>query len=217
MTEVRIRASIEQTKLLSLGGHSSYGFAQDPKHLVFTLARYKFVSKMLEGFQSVLEVGCGDGFGASIVAQAVERLLCIDSEAFQLDRLAENPWLDRNATFRVHDILQGPVSESFQAAYSLDVIEHIPPEREGNFLRNMVDSCEEHGVLIVGTPNVTAAQYAAQNSRIGHINLKSHKSLKQTLGQYYRHVFVFGMNDEVVHTGYADMCHYLIGLATDPR
>lgn len=38
------------------------------------LFRYKFVSKMLAGLDHVLEIGCGDGFGARIVAQAVNRV-----------------------------------------------------------------------------------------------------------------------------------------------
>ena len=33
----------------------------DPKLMSFTLARHKFVSKMLKGYSRVLEVGCGPG------------------------------------------------------------------------------------------------------------------------------------------------------------
>ena len=36
----------------------------DPKRLVFTLARYKFVAKMFSGKSEVAEIGCGDGFDA---------------------------------------------------------------------------------------------------------------------------------------------------------
>jgi ubiquinone/menaquinone biosynthesis C-methylase UbiE len=50
----------------------------DPRRLVFTLARYKFVSKMLSGKQRVLEVGCGDAFASRIVKQEVAELTVID-------------------------------------------------------------------------------------------------------------------------------------------
>lgn len=43
-------------------------YRNDPKMLVFMAVRYKFVAKMLSGLGSVIEVGCGDGFGAPIVA-----------------------------------------------------------------------------------------------------------------------------------------------------
>ena len=27
--------------------------------------------------------------------------------------------------------------------------------------------------------------------------------------KYFNNYFIFGMNDEVIHTGYPNMCHYL--------
>ena len=59
-----------------LGLMSGWGWYDDPKRLAFTLARYKFVSKMLAGLDDVLEVGCGDGFGSRIVAQSVGQSDC---------------------------------------------------------------------------------------------------------------------------------------------
>ena len=49
-------------KLINLGNITSQDFINDPKRLGITLSRYKFVGKMFEGFNSVLEVGSGDGF-----------------------------------------------------------------------------------------------------------------------------------------------------------
>ena len=37
--------------------HLSEAWINDPKHVLFTLSRYKFVSKLLEGYNKVLEVG----------------------------------------------------------------------------------------------------------------------------------------------------------------
>ncbi len=44
---------------------------EDPRRLLFVLARYKFVAKMLSGKQRVLEVGCGDAFGTRSVLQEI--------------------------------------------------------------------------------------------------------------------------------------------------
>jgi cyclopropane fatty-acyl-phospholipid synthase-like methyltransferase len=100
------------------------------------------------------------------------------------------------------------------AIFSIDLIEHIDPENEDTFMSNMIQSYEnkENAVMIIGTPNVTAAQYASPVSAEGHINLKSHDDLKALLQRHFHNVFMFGMNDEVVHTGYAPMCHYLWGI-----
>ena len=64
-----------QSPEISLGPWTSYGLVHDPKHLAFVLGRYKFVAKMLQGRERVMEVGPGDGFGLPLVAQAVEASL----------------------------------------------------------------------------------------------------------------------------------------------
>ena len=65
---------------VELGLHTGYMWAKDPKHLLFTLSRYKFVSKMFDGFEKVLEVGAGDGFQSEIVESAVKKLILSDVE-----------------------------------------------------------------------------------------------------------------------------------------
>ena len=51
-------------------------------------------------------------------------------------------------------MLSGPVEGLFDAAYAVDVLEHIPAEREAQFIRNIVDSLAAHGVLLVGIPSI---------------------------------------------------------------
>ena len=116
----------------------------------------------------------------------------------------------------VHYILESPYPEKFKAVFLLGVIEHIHLKDEDQFLRNIVHSSCESGALIIGTPNKTSEPYASHGSRITHINLKTHTSLKRTLSEYYQNVFMFGMSDEVLHTGFGSMCHYLLALATQP-
>ena len=80
--ELHLMASDPQYECLEIpmGPLTSYSLMHDPKHLSFVLARYKFCAKMLEGKETVVEVGSGDGFGIPIVAQAVKNLHCIDWE-----------------------------------------------------------------------------------------------------------------------------------------
>ena len=69
---------LSKTKNVEMGKHVSYMYQKNPKQLVFTLARYKFVSKILDGFNNVMEIGAGDGFQSSIVAQTVKQLTLCD-------------------------------------------------------------------------------------------------------------------------------------------
>jgi 2-polyprenyl-3-methyl-5-hydroxy-6-metoxy-1,4-benzoquinol methylase len=118
---------------------------------------------------------------------------------------------------RVHDMLQGPVEGPFDGAYSLDVLEHIPPEEERTFVRNLARSLTEYGVLLIGTPSIQSQAHASPQSRAGHVNCKDHHGLKGLLSEFFHNVFLFSMNDEVVHTGFYPMAHYLIALCCSRR
>ncbi len=201
----------------SLGLMSSQGWYDDPRRLVFTLARYKFVAKMLSGSQQVLEVGCGDGFGTRIVLQEVTKLTAVDFDPLFVEdanRRMSDRW---HFTCLFHDMLQGPVPGLFDAVFALDVLEHIRPEDEHAFLANMIANLEPHGVAIVGTPSLESQVYASPISRAGHVNCKSMPDLKSTMQRYFSNVFMFSMNDEVVHTGYYKMAHYLLALCCGKR
>jgi len=63
---------------VSLGPWTSHIWRDDPRHLGFLLARYKFCAKMLTGRNFVLEVGCGDAFGLQVVLQTVNTVHGID-------------------------------------------------------------------------------------------------------------------------------------------
>jgi 2-polyprenyl-3-methyl-5-hydroxy-6-metoxy-1,4-benzoquinol methylase len=202
--------------LTSLGVMTSHAWDVDPKRLGFTLARYKFVAKMLAGRRHVLEVGCSDAFGTRIVVQEVGALTAIDFDpAFVAD---VNERMDPKWPFicKVHDVTASPAG-NFDAAYSLDVLEHIAPADERRFLTHVAASLGSDGVAIFGTPSLESQAYASEISRAGHVNCKSLLQLKDVLLEYFANVFMFGMNDETLHTGYPAMCHYLLALCCGPR
>lgn len=200
-----------------LGLVSSWAYLDDPKRLTFTFARYKFVAKMLAGCQHVLEVGCGDAFFSRVVRQDVGKLTAVDFDpAFVEDAQARasDRW---PIEIRLHDMLAGPVEGSFDGAYSLDVLEHIKPENEDRFLRNVAASLTPRATLIVGMPSLQSQAYASAHSRLGHVNCKDQRDLKQLMRSYFHNVYAFSMNDEVVHTGYHAMAHYNLVLCCGKR
>ncbi len=117
----------------------------------------------------------------------------------------------------VHDMMAGPVPGEFDAAYALDVLEHIAARDEHRFLDNVVRSLAPDGVAVFGMPSLESQAHASPQSKTGHVNCKSGKDLKRTLEQHFHSVFIFSMNDEVVHTGFYPMAHYLLGLACHRR
>ncbi len=198
--------------LTRLGVEKNANWDLDPRRLVFVLSRYKFVAKMLSGKKRVLEVGCGDGFPVRIVLQEVGMVHAIDIDLVfieDIDERADEKWPFTSA---VHDILSGPVEGQYDAAYSLDVIEHIPKKEERKFIENIVKSLSKTGVLIVGTPSIESQPHASPLSKIGHVNCKTGRDLRDLMLDYFDNVFMFSMNDEVVHTGFLPMAQYLFAI-----
>jgi len=191
----------------------------DPIRLGFVLARYKFVAKMLDGYNKVIEIGCADAFGSRIVSQFVNNLTLLDfDEVFINDvkKRENNKW---KCNCILHDILKSPIpsKEKFDAAYSIDVLEHISLKDEDLYISNIVKSLNKNGVLIVGTPSIYSQSYASPASKKGHVNCKNNHELKSLLKKYFHNVFMFSMNDEVLHTGFAQMSHYYFALASSQK
>jgi len=207
MLEYRRKRGLE-----TMGLMASQAWYDDPKRLAFTLSRYKFVAKMLAGSEHVLEVGCADAFGTRVVVQEVKKLTAVDFDPLFVEdtnaRMSER-W---KFECRVHDMLAGPVSGTFDGAYALDVLEHIVPENEERFLRNMMAPLTARGVVIIGMPSLESQPYASELSKEGHVNCKTMPDLKAAMQRHFHNVFMFSMNDEVVHTGYHKMAHYLFAL-----
>lgn len=196
---------------------SNFIWNDDPKRLLFVLSRYKFVAKMLSGCKNVLEVGCSDAFFTRIVKQEVGNLTAVDFDPLFIEDAKKNVSKRWHFDCKLHDILKGPVQGRFDGAYSIDVLEHIPKADEGRYMSNMVGSLTDAGVLIIGTPSVQSQAYASEGSREGHVNCKDQKELKQLMSKYFRTVFVFSMNDEVVHTGFYPMANYLLALCSGKK
>ena len=202
-----------------LGIVSNQRWRDDPRGLLFILARYKFAAKMLAGKGRVVEIGCADAFGTRVVQQEVGSVTATDFDpVFLADARARMDAEGWACDTVVHDILSGPVPPGgFDAAYSLDVFEHIVPDREYDFVRNIARSLTPTGVAVIGSPSLQSQAYASEGSKLGHVNCKDGKEYKRVMEAHFDNVFLFSMNDEVVHTGFSPMAHYLFALCVGPK
>lgn len=183
-----------------MGLMTSYRWQTDPKTVLFVLARYKFVAKMLEGYDRVLEVGCGDGFGSRLVAQTVGRLVCIDIDRRMIDSATAWDNIEYEWTDNITDA---------DAIYALDVIEHIPRAQSEEWLEELALNAP---LVIIGTPSLESQPYASKFSKENHINCMSAPTLKSVMKKHFKHVLMFSMNDETLHTGFHKMAHYLFAI-----
>lgn len=207
----------EQRGRTQFGLMTNQTWHDNPRHLLFVLSRYKFVAKMLAGRERVLEVGCADAFGTRVVQQTVGMVTAIDFDPVFIEDVIGRSDPDWPLDARVHDIRDGPIDEGFDAAFALDVLEHIDPRDEERFLTNIAHSLGPQGVLVIGTPSVHSQGFASPASREGHVNCKDGAELRNLMERFFHNVFIYSMNDEVLHTGHDRMSHYLFAVATSRR
>ncbi len=202
-------------RAVTLGNHWSFNLRNDPKRLPFVLARYKFAARMACKGRDVLELGCSEGIGTPILAEFATRYTGIDMDEPAVAAAKVN-FPAENRTFLTGDFL-GQSLGSFGAVVSLDVVEHIMPAAEDGYFDTVAMNLSRDGIAVIGTPNKTSEAYASPMSKAGHVNVFDGPHLMRAMRRIFHNVLPFGINDEVVHTGYSPMCHYLIYVGCNKR
>ena len=214
-----MRKNIKSRKFYSnfnLGHQTNYDFLNDPKRLPITASRYKFVGKMFEKFNNVLEIGSGDGFKSLIVGDFCNNLTLSDVNEKHMIDFKQN-YSDSKIDYIIHNFEKKSLKKNFDGIFALDVLEHIKKKKENTFIRNIKKTLNPNGTLIIGMPSKESQRYASKLAKKYHVNCKTKKELSSFLKKYFNCVYMFSMNDEVLHTGYDHMSHYIIAIANSKK
>lgn len=198
-----------------LGPLLSYQFANTPRRVLYSLSYYKFAAKLIGYGKKVIDIGCGEGLGTWLLAVECGQTEGIDFDQKNIE-IAKKNWVKDNISFKCANFIK-LTSKSYDAAVSIDVIEHILPKNTSKFFQKITNCLTDQGIAIIGTPNVSAEKYSSKITRAGHVNLYSGERLKKEMLRYFSSVFLFGANDEVVHTGFLPMSQYLIAVGCCKR
>lgn len=208
-----VRNSIKGNPI-RLSSYSSYAIKKDMKHFLFMFARYKFAMKMIANREElkVLELGCNDGLGTMMFEQSgkCKQVIGVDFDHNSIDWAQQN--LNSDITHFIEEDFLGKEYLKADLVVSLDVIEHISKQYEIDFLETISKNLHHNGIAIIGTPNINMYQYTSNINKKSHINNYSQERLYSSLNKKFHNVFIFGMNDEILTTGFYPMTSYIIGL-----
>ncbi len=196
---------------VTFGPYFAFQLRHTPRHILYSLAYHKFAAKMIGSNKDILDIGCSEGLGTMLLAEFANYVLGIDIDAPAIESANKN-FARENVEFKAQDILTATMRPDFDAAVSFDVIEHIYPEHAAGFIDAYANHLKPNGIAIIGTPNITSNQYANERTKSGHVNLYSAERLKEEMGRRFENVFMFSVNDEVIHTGFSPMAHYLMAM-----
>lgn len=169
--------SMQTAERVSSHEHSDNVIFQ--RHLV----AYNEATRHISG--KVLEVGCGEGYGVSILAPHASDYMAIDKYATDIDRYAQG--LD-HVRFAQMSVPPLPFADNtFDFVVSFQVIEHIENDRA--LIAEMSRVLKPGGSLILTTPNIKMS--LTRNP--WHIREYTVVGLHNLLRQYFGKVDMMGV------------------------
>lgn len=171
---------------------------------LLNLVKYKFITRLLNEEDVVLDVPCGLGYLTQHVASVAKRVVAVDIDEKLIKRnIIEYP--KENIVYRVMDALKLELDEKFSAVISIDLIEHLTKKDGEKLVKKLTKVLEPHGTLFVHTPKWIPMNKRSKNRQRSHIHEYKYEELKQLMTKYFYRVMMFTRADEIISTGHPDL------------
>lgn len=177
-------------------------------------ARYKFIAKLLQKTDNLLEVGCSDGTSSNFFSQYCNTVDAIDMDKSLLNEAKEN---FSHINFMYKNALEYTTDVKYDVIVLLDFIEHFSEEDGQKLLKKYSSLLTNKGMMIVGTPSKHFEQYRAEHNKAHHLHEYYPDELEQLMQKYFDRTMMFAMNDEIVHTGNINLAWFIYSIGTYPN
>ncbi|MDQ6664895.1 MAG: methyltransferase domain-containing protein, partial [Acidobacteriota bacterium] len=156
-------------------------------------SRYAFARQFAAG-KSVLDAGCGTGYGSAHLALNAREVLGIDNSEEAVG-YARAHFAQRNLRFEQGLCQSLPVADgSVDLIAAFEVIEHLPEWRK--FLGDARRALTPGGLFLVSTPNKIC--YAESRREIGpnryHVHEFEYAEFREALSEFFPHVSILAQN-----------------------
>lgn len=182
-----------------------YNVGEQQDNYYIHLARYMFVVRQLKSTDRLLEIGCGTGYGARLLADHCQSVSATDAET----GLGEY-WEKYN---KPNLNLSPTMPECrFDVVVCFEVIEHIEEEKAGEFLQKIKDRMTDSGVAFISTPRALPFEMRSRNRQLEHPKEYSPTEFRELLEKQFSRVFLFGQNDAIISTQNPEMAWNLVAI-----
>jgi len=157
------------------------------------LHRYHAAKELIKG-KVVLDIACGEGYGADILSVNAEKVFGVDIDADTIEH-AKNTYKKENIDFIKGSTDSIPLpDDSVDVVISYETIEHIDEESQKRFLNEIKRVLKKDGLLIISTPD--KINYSDRYAHTNEFHLKEFK----------KEEFILFLNNY-----FANTCCYLQG------
>jgi len=192
-TQPRGGASPAATRLIEWTGERCVPWAEDIQMVYEHYHRYALASVLTPG-KRVLDLACGEGFGAALMAAHAREVVAIDVDVRTVEHARTNyPW--NNLTFEVAsmvdiDALAG--SGTFDVVTCFEALEHVS---EQDLLMELVRrKLAAGGVFLTSTPDVDVYRHEHGTENPFHVKELREPEFHALLSGTFSHVAVLRQN-----------------------
>jgi len=162
------------------------------------LAAYEFVKGQIEPDSTILEVGCGAGYGSHYLSKSCKEIIGIDVEKEAIDH-AQAKYTTANCSFKEYNGSNIPYDDNyFDFIVSFQVIEHV--DNDAAFVNELKRVLKPGGAAFITTPNKTYRLKPGQKPWNRYHKREYYpKELENVLRKIFSDVKVWGVfgNDEI--------------------
>jgi GT2 family glycosyltransferase/SAM-dependent methyltransferase/glycosyltransferase involved in cell wall biosynthesis len=165
----------------------------DPEISLEHWHRYAFASDYVKA-KTVLDVACGEGYGANLLAETAASVVAIDVDHATIDYNSSS-YLRDNLKFKHADmgtLREHFVSQSFDVIVCFEALEHVPSDVQRRFVDAARDLLRPDGILLVSSPNPVAYNEHRHEPNPFHVRELPLSEFEELLSASFARVEIFG-------------------------
>jgi len=177
-------------RLIEWTGERCVPWTPDVQVVYEHMHRYLWAAELVGG-RRVLELGSGEGFGASILADGASEVLGIDVDERTVEHARLN-WSGLSLSFEVGSALDLSAFDdgSFDAVVAFEIIEHVVEQEQ--MLAEARRVLTNDGLLIVSTPDRRLYSETTGQNNPFHERELTREEFSNLLEKSFEHVAIWG-------------------------
>ncbi len=167
---------------------------KNKKNIIYNehLVRYELAKQLVKD-KIVLDIACGSGYGAKIMAQAgAKQVIAIDIDKETIKEAQKNK-KEKNLKYKIGNAQKIDFeNEKFDIITSFETIEHL--QQPSKYLKELSRIIKKDGIILISTPNKEV--YKEKNPY--HYREYTEQEFKNELSAYFPNIKIFYQKNGLV-------------------
>lgn len=154
---------------------------------------YELAARQTDNSQTVLELGCGEGYGSYLLSKTAQKVVAVDIDKNTIDKAVIKYGSDNLSFYQYDGIDLSFLHETFDLIVSFQVIEHVINVED--YLNNIKSLLKPGGKFMITTPNrrYRLAKDQAPWNKF-HLREYSEEMLREDVARVFSDGIIYSIN-----------------------